>query len=603
MATTAELKAFAEKTAIAVPTIDYQVGVPAGTVLKSFLTIGLSIPGVIYNPLTKTLHIKQDGVSLSGYNFGGVTVSVEANNVTLKNSAFDASHGVYSVIQAKGKAGLTVEHSSFDGLKLNKPFADFIHGGDGFVKISYNSFKNAPSDAIQLKQGIVDHNFISGGGYQKGAHADAISIDGANGKITITNNFIDYRNAADAPAPTTSALAIGNYFGSNQDIIVQKNILLGGAYTVYVQDFGKNDYAKVEITGNIVGAGTWGDIYPMRRPDELVFQNDSKTQIGPVPVEAKMVMAASLSAPAPEPAPSQTGEKIFGKAGVANELLKGTAANDWIYANGGGDMLEGGGGRDFMFGGKGTDIFVYRAVADSAGRATDVIGGFEAGVDKIDLKALSGATQLSYIGEQAFNGKAGAVNAVKSGGSTWVEVDMNGDRAADMRIELKGLYNLTGSDFILGAPPAPALPQLGEKIFGKGAVGNEMLQGTAANDWIYSNGGGDVLVGGGGRDFLFGGRGTDTFMYRSVADSTGKNADVIAGFEAGVDRIDLKVLSESTPLSYIGEQAFNGQAGAVHAIKSGDSTWVEVDMNGDRAADLRIELKGMHTLSGIDFIL
>jgi serralysin len=450
MTTTAELRAFADKTSIVVPTIDYQVGVPAGTALKSFLTIGSTIPGVIYNPLTKTLHIKQDGVTLSGYNFGGVTVSVEANNVTLKNSAFDASHGVYSVIQAKGKAGLTVEHSSFDGLKLNKPFADFIHGGDGFVKIAYNSFKNAPSDAIQLKQGVVDHNFISGGGYATGAHADAISIDGANGKITITNNFIDYRNAADAPAKTTSALAIGNYFGDNQDIVVQKNILLGGAYTVYVQDFGTYNYSKVEITGNIVGSGTWGDLYPNRRPDELVFQNDSKTQIGNVPVEIELAtMAAAIPAPAPEPAPSQIGEKIFGKGVVGNEMLQGTAGTDWIYGNGGGDVLIGGGGRDFLFGGRGVDIFVYHSVADSAGKNADVIAGFEASVDKINLKALSGATQLSYIGEQAFNGKAGAVHAVKSGGSTWVEVDMNADRVADMRVEIKGLHNLSGIDFIL----------------------------------------------------------------------------------------------------------------------------------------------------------
>jgi Ca2+-binding RTX toxin-like protein len=459
MATTTELQAFADRTAFAIPTIDYSVGVPAGTILKSFTTIGSSIPGVIYNPLTNTLHIKTDGVTLSGYNFSGVTVSVEANNVTLKNSYFDAKVGVYSVIQAVGKAGLTVDHSTFDGLKLDRPLADFINSREGMVTITYNQFLNAPSDAIQIKSGVVDHNYFSGAGYATGAHADAISIDGATGKISITNNFIDYRNMADAPAKTTSALAIGNYFGDNQDITVSNNVMLGGAYTVYVQDFGTYKYGAMDITGNYVGGAMFGDLYPNRRPPSLSYDGNGTTATGvepaPAPAPEPAPVPAPAPAPAPEPAPApvpvttDVGVKLHGSAFINGETLQGTSATDWIYGNGGGDKLIGGGGRDFLFSGKGTDIFVYKSLTDSIGKSIDVINGFTARVDKIDLKAIAGATGLTFIGDKAFDGKAGALHAVKSGKSTWVEADMNGDKVADLKIELKGIYSLSAIDFIL----------------------------------------------------------------------------------------------------------------------------------------------------------
>lgn len=447
MATALELKSFADKTSFAIPTIDYAVGAPSGVALKSFLTIGTSIPGVVYNATTKMLRIQSDGVTLSGYNFSGVTVAVEANNVTLKNSFFDIGAGVYSVTQAFGKTGLSVDHSTFDGLKANKPLADFINGGNGYVSITYNQFLNAPSDAIQLKQGVVDHNYFSGAGYASGAHADAISIDGTTGKIAITNNFIDYRNAPDALAATTSAIAVGNYFGNNQDILISKNVLLGGAYTVYVTDSGKYSYGAVDVVNNYVGGALYGDLYPNKQPAALHYDLNGKTVTGFTVTDTAPVVAVA-EVPTATVGQVEVGVKLYGKAGVT-ETLVGTSASDWIYGTGGGDKLVGGGGRDFMFSGKGTDIFVFKSLSDSIGTKTDVIGGFVAGVDKIDLHGLAGTSKLTFIGEKAFSGAAGSVHSVKTANSTWVELDSNGDRVADLRVELKGLHSLSAIDFIL----------------------------------------------------------------------------------------------------------------------------------------------------------
>ena len=331
MATAAELQSFASKTSFDIPTIDYQVG--ASALLTSFKSAKGNVQsGVFYDANTHVLHVKADGATLSGYNFSGVTVSVEANNVTIQNSKFDASNGVYALTQANGKSGLVVDHNSFDGLKLNKSYADFINGGDGKITITYNSFLNVPSDSIQLKHGVVDHNYFSGTGYQAGAHADAIAIDGTTGPISITNNFIDSRNAPDARAGSTSAIAIGNSFGDNQDITVSKNVLLGGAYTVYVHDFGVHKYGVVDVEQNFVAAGQFGDLYPNGRPAALVYADNVATNV------TSTLLAPVTAVP---------GLHVSGKAGLFNEVLHGADSGDWLYGHGNNDVLVGGGGRDF----------------------------------------------------------------------------------------------------------------------------------------------------------------------------------------------------------------------------------------------------------------
>lgn len=624
MATALELQTFADKTSFAIPTLDYAVGLPAGTALKSILTIGTSIPGVTYNAATKVVNVRADNVTLSGYNFSGVSVSVEANNVSIKNSYFDASAGVFSVVQAIGKTGLTVDHSTFDGLKLDRPLADFINGGTGAITVTYNQFLNAPGDAIQIKQGVVDHNYFSGAGYATGAHADAIWIDGSTGKISITNNFIDYRNSSDGRVETTSALAIGNYFGNNADILISQNILLGGTFTVYVKEFGTYSYSKVDVVNNYVGGALFGDLYTGPRPATLSYSQNGQAVPGYTDPAGGPVIGI---APRPLAVPDEViGTKVYGKAGIT-EILVGTSLTDWVFGNGDRDEIVGGGGRDFLFGGKGTDIFVYKALSDSTGVKSDFVTGFVSGVDKIDLSALAGSASLNFIGDKAFSGIAGSLHTVKTATTTWVELDANGDKVADLKIELNGLHHLSTSDFILSpgaassvvlapapvvdapapapspAPaPVPTTVEAGLKVVGKAGI-SETLVGSSATDWIWGNGDGDRVVGGGGRDFLFSGKGKDIFVYNAISDSAVGKQDAIADFVAGVDKIDLHALAGTGNLSFVGEKAFSGVAGSVHAVKAATSTFVEVDINGDRAADLRVELKGLHSLSAIDFIL
>jgi Ca2+-binding RTX toxin-like protein len=141
-----------------------------------------------------------------------------------------------------------------------------------------------------------------------------------------------------------------------------------------------------------------------------------------------------------------------------------------------------------------------------------------------------------------------------------------------------------------------------------GGTGNDLLTGAAGNDSLIGGAGADTLVGGTGADKLSGGAGNDLFVFTGTGDSTAKQRDTITDFATG-DRIDLHLIDANTSLSgdqafsFIGSAGFGRKAGQLRAYKSGSSTMIAGDVNGDGAADFQIQLTRQTTLSATDFVL
>ena len=141
--------------------------------------------------------------------------------------------------------------------------------------------------------------------------------------------------------------------------------------------------------------------------------------------------------------------------GLAN-VITGNSAVNAIAGGGGGDTLIGGGGGDTLTGGAGGDRFTFTDISDSAPLAPDRITDFagKKGGDKIDLSAID--ANASAAGNQAFSlvskfsGQAGQLTTSwdKTTDTTNIYLDVNGDRTADMVIQLSGHVSLTGGDFI-----------------------------------------------------------------------------------------------------------------------------------------------------------
>ena len=102
------------------------------------------------------------------------------------------------------------------------------------ITIENNSFINTPSHAINIDAGVVTGNYFSGGGYQTGAHADAIWVGATTAPVSITNNFIDWTATPAAVAGTNNAIWLNPGVGSGvvANVTVSGNYLLGGQHTI-----------------------------------------------------------------------------------------------------------------------------------------------------------------------------------------------------------------------------------------------------------------------------------------------------------------------------------------------------------------------------------
>jgi hypothetical protein len=141
----------------------------------------------------------------------------------------------------------------------------------------------------------------------------------------------------------------------------------------------------------------------------------------------------------------EVGEDII-LGGDGNDILLGRQGSDFIDGGPGDDVIVLGTEQDVGIGGEGHDIFRFTVAAHSLPDAPDRIRDFEPGVDHLELLRLG---DLSFIGTAQFSG-SGQVRYENEASLTVVQIDLDGDSAADMVIELDGVLALSAGDFSFG---------------------------------------------------------------------------------------------------------------------------------------------------------
>ena len=131
-----------------------------------------------------------------------------------------------------------------------------------------------------------------------------------------------------------------------------------------------------------------------------------------------------------------------------DDLILGSKAADTLTGGAGADILAGLRGADTLTGGSGADIFVFTAARDSNPSAMDTITDFGKGADRLCFAKLGDLTLLADE-NAAFSGDGDEIRWYRSGSGTIVEVDLDGDAKADMRIALDGRPTLGEADFLL----------------------------------------------------------------------------------------------------------------------------------------------------------
>jgi Ca2+-binding RTX toxin-like protein len=119
-------------------------------------------------------------------------------------------------------------------------------------------------------------------------------------------------------------------------------------------------------------------------------------------------------------------DQLYGAAG--NDRLEGGDGHDRLNGDDGNDVLVGGAGDDWMDGGAGADTFVF-----ARGGHADLVSGFQAGSDKLDLSAFG------------FGDMAGLTqSATVTGSSSMLWVDFGGGD----RLTVFGIGKLTADNVI-----------------------------------------------------------------------------------------------------------------------------------------------------------
>ena len=266
-------------------------------------------------------------------------------------------------------------------------------------------------------------------------------------------------------------------------------------------------------------------------------------------------------------------ERLYGS--VFNDTLRGDDADNDIYGIGGNDILFGRGGNDRLYGGDGNDNLVGGPGADR------LDGG-----NGLDLANYGSAT-------------TGVIADLLTPGVN------TGDAAGDTYFSIERLYGSVFNDSLRGDDGDNDIYGIdgNDTLYGRG--GNDKLYGGDGNDNLYGGDGNDILVGGEGADRLFGGSGADIFVFQTAGQSSPTARDTIEDFMSGLDRIDLRSIDANSQLSadqaftYIGSQAFSGNAGELNFIDG----VVSGDIDGDGTADFQIDVMNVSVLVESDFYL
>jgi Ca2+-binding RTX toxin-like protein len=301
-----------------------------------------------------------------------------------------------------------------------------------------------------------------------------------------------------------------------------------------------------------------------------------------------------------------SGNDVINANDAANVIIAG-AGDDTVNALGGDDAIYAGAGKDVLTGGAGKDTFLYAELSDSGvGLGRDVITDFVKGEDKIALEQVGAK---SFVGSNAFSGTAGQVRVSTSAEQTIIELDSDGDRIADLQIELTGGFLLEKSDFILVATPSQALVGTRNNDNLSAGDGDDTLDGLAGNDTLFGGAGDDVLNGGSGRDQLTGGVGSDRFAFLLATDTPRGSADRIIDFESGYDVIDLTGIDANRKtagdeaFTFIGANSFTKKAGELRYSSTSAGTLIAGDTNGDGVADFEVLLTNRFIPTSSDFLL
>ncbi len=279
--------------------VDYAVGVPASTALKT--PAGIVMKGVSVNATTHVINVTGNGVTLNGYDFslnGGWRVNVTGKNDTIENSNFAVGANQQIPITAGATAtNLSVLYNTIDGggASANPSAITALISDTGTgLKVEYNWLKNAPQTVIAVRGGTLldEFNLVQNVGFGAGsAESDLTFSGGVSNNSVISFNTIYNPPHADEPTNLASGLQIeAQNTATLSNTEVENNTIISpgptptNSYLIAIhQDAGSNIVNGVNVQDNYLDStGATAAYFPSTAATNVAFVGNTNLKTGGV---------------------------------------------------------------------------------------------------------------------------------------------------------------------------------------------------------------------------------------------------------------------------------------------------------------------------------
>jgi len=183
--------------------------------------------------------ITADNTVIDGEKISGA-LTIAARNVTVRNSWIISSFGTGAgvngtgVIQIQPGASATIEHCTLDG--SNRTHTGIWFQGASMVARANNIFGiNDGIFAWDADNFTIENNYLHDFTVETAnGHVDGFQTEGASHGVIRHNTF-------DVTQGQTSAVSIWNSRRNSDDILVENNLMAGGGFTVYAEDYSPSE--------------------------------------------------------------------------------------------------------------------------------------------------------------------------------------------------------------------------------------------------------------------------------------------------------------------------------------------------------------------------
>ncbi len=269
-----------------------------------------------------------------------------------------------SLIQIVSYTGIVIAENddSLDpGSNPGASFLDYTFSNNGYAYLRVLDRDNGTGPAAGSTYTLHISNTSAGVEYPVTSSAETDVLDGGAGIDTVS-----YESATSYVYVNLEHTGARRTGGGGTDNLISIENLVGSAFA---------DYLRGNAGSNVLSGGNGGDELQGGAGDDVL--------LGGFGVDILYGDTGN------DLLFGNQGNDEYMNGGVGDDQLFGGQGDDQMQGGEGNDILQGGIGSDVLSGDRGADIFRYVTVNDSPRIASDGIGGFQTGIDKIDFLALN----------------------------------------------------------------------------------------------------------------------------------------------------------------------------------------------------------------------